>query len=218
MTFRINKSILVFAGIDPDKFGADVALFSNELKQHRAHMAIVEQEKALPELVEPNYNNFRQHGDKALGLFDEAVKGWHDEKSKRHQAYPAPHIPSPFSDALDEDGNPCFEIVDDSAKVAELKCADRKEKLAGEVTQIENDLISKIIPPGKRRAFALLESKIHSIDEKDRSPDDATFIAEQAAAWSKIEKINQWAADLHSNIEDLTVDNVDGFEIPAFEG
>jgi hypothetical protein len=52
--------------------------------------------------------------------------------------------------------------------------------------------------------------------EKQRPPQDTQFLADQAMRRSKIEVIQRAAAQAHSDIEDLTLDNIDAWKMPEF--
>jgi hypothetical protein len=52
--------------------------------------------------------------------------------------------------------------------------------------------------------------------EKQRPAQDTEFLATQAANRLKIEAIQRAAAQAHSDIEDLTLDNIDAWKMPDF--
>ena len=213
MTFRITKSLLARAGIDPSKYGDDVALFGREIRAHREHMVRVAEDAKLSELVEPNFNDSDGNAEK----FTHAVEEWTTAKMNRHQACPAPHIPSPFAEALNADGTPDFEIIDDDAEVARLRFEKKKSELLAEVTAQENDAVNKIVPFGKRRALALREATLLAIDEVERSADADEFLEQQERSRSQEAQVVRWAATQHSAIEDLTAETIDAFKIEPFE-
>jgi hypothetical protein len=50
-----------------------------------------------------------------------------------------------------------------------------------------------------------------------RPPEDQKFFLEQKNRREQADSVMRWAAQLHSDIEDLTLENIDAFEIPSFE-
>ena len=51
---------------------------------------------------------------------------------------------------------------------------------------------------------------------KRRPPEDTKFIQQQIDLRNRISKISRAAAQMHSDIEDLTIDNIDSWKIPDF--
>lgn len=52
---------------------------------------------------------------------------------------------------------------------------------------------------------------------KQRPPADTQFLQDQAIRQAKIETITRAAAQMHSDIEDLTLDNIDAWKMPEFK-
>lgn len=78
-------------------------------------------------------------------------------------------------------------------------------------TSVLASLLSKI---GLRKSTDDAVAKI----SKDRSPEDSTHLADQADRRSRIAAIEAAAAQMHSDIEDLTLDNIDAWKMPPFPG
>ena len=49
-----------------------------------------------------------------------------------------------------------------------------------------------------------------------RPADDTSFLAQHAEATANLEGVRRWIAQVKSEIHDLTIDNIDGYSIPAF--
>lgn len=118
----------------------------------------------------------------------------------------------------------------------------KKARLFDQVSAAERDAIAAVVPAGKVRAFHFREMDIRKADSiryqtavvglaKDvQPPDFASFTAEnrplsdnrfldeQAAREDQRNEIMRWAAGLHSDIEDLTSDTIDAWEMKPFRG
>ena len=57
-----------------------------------------------------------------------------------------------------------------------------------------------------------------SFSSAHRPADDTRFLEEQAAREDQRQEIYRWAAEMHSDIEDLTEQTVDAWEMNPFNG
>jgi hypothetical protein len=139
---------------------------------------------------------------------------------------------------------PDFEIVNDDP-TPEQVLAGKKEALLGAVHQAELNALNAVQPPvGKRRAANLLESDIRQADgrlsadliadanahpwknidisnvnvevTKRRDAKHTQHLTDQESRRAKVDAIVRAVAQIMSDVEDLTVDNVDTFVIPNF--
>lgn len=99
----------------------------------------------------------------------------------------------------------------------------KKARLFDQVSAAERDAIAAVVPAGKVRAFQFREADIRKADQQrhvgeDRPLSDTRFLDEQAAREDQRNEIVRWAAGLHSDIEDLTPDTIDAWEMKPFHG
>ena len=112
----------------------------------------------------------------AVAEFAEAMRNWraHMEKVKkddedgvqgidRHTPYPRPVAPEIVDRAVDEDGKPDYEIVEDGP-TAEQILAHKKAMLLSQIHEAEVVAGEKIVPYAKRRLYMLTESAIRNAD------------------------------------------------------
>jgi len=161
---------------------------------------------------------------------------------RRHMRYPQPKAHPMVERVVDENDEANFEIVDDGPN-AEEKLAVRKAQLIHELLIAEQTAKDAVVPRGKLRFFNLRESDILTADarrravalndrtivdralgrrdveaavEATRRPEDSAFLSEQKARRDKIAVIERTAAKATHDIEDLTVDTIDGWKTPIF--
>lgn len=118
----------------------------------------------------------------------------------------------------------------------------RKAALTEQVNEAECNAIHAVLPQRKVRAHQLREFDIRKADaaranaEMEKQPHprppfdvekfnrinrpaaDTEFLDAHAAREATLQKIYRWAANLHSEIEDLTEETVDAFEVNPFNG
>lgn len=112
----------------------------------------------------------------AVAEFAEAMRNWRahmarvkqDEENgvqglDKHIPYPRPIAPELVDRAVDEDGKPDYEIVDDGP-TAEQLLAHKKALLLALLHEAERDAQEKIVPQAKRRLFMLREAAIRNAD------------------------------------------------------
>ena len=208
MTYRILKS-QTFPGFD-----AAVAAFAKEMRDWR------EQEKRATE----------HDGREDIHPADRWV---HRKRPLADQR---------VMDAVNEHDVADFEIVDDRPELNILKT--KKDKFFNDVSIAERSAMDRITPPGKVRIYFLREQDIRAADaafiqkqsgllkaasvavglteniesavEKQRTPSDTAFMADQAERRRKLGLIERAAAQMHSDIEDLTLENIDKWKMPDF--
>ena len=179
--------------------------------------------------------------------FAQAMRDWRvhmnlvaaDEKNgvsgiDRHHPYPRPIASEIVDSAIDEDGNPDYEIVDDGPKPEEILAA-KKNELFRMVTIAEHAAAAAVAPVGKRRLQNIQEANIRSRMSSDEgllkkvagalrgtarkiSDEDAAHLQDQVDRRERLAEIELIAAQAHADIEDLTSDTIDGWQIPTFPG
>lgn len=212
MTYKIALEAL--GPLGADSFARLVAAHIAALAEYDAHLVKVRADAANPDLAD----------------------------DERHIEFPPPSAPAEVESAIRrtgrEDGTTefaaDFEIVGPSL-------AQKKAKLFDLVSSAERAAINAVVPPGKIRAFQFREADIRKEDQRRYSvavaslplgsePDfarfcdesrpitDTRFLDEQAAREDQRNEIYRWAAALHSDIEDLTDETADGWEMKPFHG
>lgn len=116
------------------EFELDVAVFAQAMRDWRGHMG-------------------RVGDDERNG-----VRG-----AEKHVAYPRPIAHVLVDEAVDENGNPDYEIVDDGP-TAEQIVAFKKGQLFNAVIEAERAASEIIVPFAKRRLFNLREASIRNED------------------------------------------------------
>ena len=163
----------------------------------------------------------------------------------KHVPYHRPTHHPMILKSVNENDQADYVIIDDSPTPEEI-LESKKMALHGQLAEAERIAIVAIVPPAKARAFNLrendinvadsklviakpgilskikvvvgLEEKVSIMDEitKMRPAADTQFLAEQADRRSKVDAIVRTAASISSQIEDLTIDNIDAWKMPAF--
>lgn len=211
MTFKILKSAF---DADPN-FAIKVQAYAAERRTWKEHMG-------------------RVAADEAAGVTGIA----------KHVAYGSPTASSMIMESVNEAGDPDFYIFDDgptTEQALEIKKLDLYNRLIAAQTAAINEVGSAV----KRRLWDLKENEVYDRDgeriatamskdtgwlaklvgrkssvaeetQRSRSAEDAAHIAEQTKRRRKINAIVLIGAQAHSDIEDLTVDNVDAWKLPDF--
>lgn len=123
------------SSISPE-FELAVATFAQDMRDWRAHMS-------------------RVAADERNGV----------QGIEKHEPYARPVATDLVDSAVDEEGNPDYEIVDDGP-TAEQILVMKKSALFGEVLRAEAAAGEKIVPSAHRRLFNLQESAIFAADAK----------------------------------------------------
>lgn len=210
MTYKI--SIEALGQLSPDGFARHVAERIATLKEYDAHEAIVRQHAANPDMP--------------------------DEERYVSLAVPAApvDVDSSIRRTLRDDGT--TEFVADY-EIVGPPFQTRKSRLFDQVSAAEREAMAAVAPAGKIRAFQFREADIRRADqrrystlverlgsgpdfatycEENRPTSDTTFLEQQAAREDQRNEIMRWAAQLHSDIEDLTPETIDTWEMKPFHG
>lgn len=139
------------------------------------------------------------------------------DPSKRVMPYPAPEAHDIIKQAVDKSGNVSFEYIDDTAKLASVTINNRRQELYSAVAQLEAQEIAKVVPPGKNRLWTLQVNAILRVADDERSNEDRVFLKDMKEKQAKIEAIQLWAAQLHSDIEDLPDEEVFKWKAPSYD-
>jgi hypothetical protein len=122
---------------DPDAFAVEVAAFAHEHRNWTAHMERVKHDE------------------------DRGVTG-----IERHAPYPRPLHHQLVMDAVNEHGQPDYEIFDDGPSASQV-LQSKKTGLLAEVSCAEAAAIAALVPAGKRRLLNMRAQKIRE-DDRDR--------------------------------------------------
>lgn len=104
-----------------------------------------------------------------------------------------------------------YEIVDDRPSLRA-----RKDALIHEVTREEHALLVTSMPPGKRRLDGLTAGDLLRKPEAERSTAERTFLAERETRQAREDAIQRHAAQLMSDIEDLTEETISAWKPAPF--
>lgn len=107
-----------------------------------------------------------------------------------------------------------YEIVDDTPPPPSL--VELKNKLIHEVSKAEQELLASIIPFGKRR---LLDIKFHEIMSGGgpKTIPDTQLVNDYNEKLKRMQGITKRAAQMQSDIEDLTEATIGAWKMEAFE-
>lgn len=192
MTLKIMRSQL------PPDFEVMVAAHAAEMKAWRAHMRRVSEDS--------------KNGVTGID---------------RHMAHPAPSSHPFVAAAVDENDDANYEIVDDSQQLLER----RKLALIAQVAEAQQAVVDKIVPRGKRHLYNLREEEIRQAAAprgltgkvaqaigfgSQLSDADSQFLEDQKSRSDRIAIVGRTAAQAMHDIEDLTIETVDGWTAPVF--
>lgn len=104
-----------------------------------------------------------------------------------------------------------YEIVDDRPTLRA-----RKDTLIHEVSRQEHALLVASMPPGKRRLDGLKAGDLLRKPEAERSDAERAFLADRDARHAREEAIARHAAQLMSDIEDLTDETIGAWKSAPF--
>jgi hypothetical protein len=189
MTYRISSEAL--GDVSSEAFAALVEAHIATLREYDAHEAIVRKHAADPDM-KPE-----------------------DRWTTLAVPVPAPEIDAAIRRTPKEDGTTEFaadyELVGPSLEA-------KKQWLVDLVSAAEHQAMIGVLAPRKVRAYQFHEADILKADAARRSPQDRRFLEEQAAREDQRQEIARWGANLHCEIEDLTEETIDGFEVKPFHG
>lgn len=174
----------------PEEFAGHVGAYLKVMTEYGEHLKGVEADKADPDMPD----------------------------DERRVAFPAPYADDLVMRAAAEG----YEIVGPSLDL-------RKQRLFQQVSEAEQVELAKVVPPGKRRYFDLQEQAILAKQAKEweaaghtvtitLDPDDENVLEQQKARRATCAAVALWAAKQHHDIEDLTEETVDAWEMTPFNG
>lgn len=191
-----------------EDFAGKAAAHAVEMKNWRAHMARVKADEANPNI-------------------DPAARHW---PLRQPDAHPL------VERAVNENDEMDFELVDDTP-TADQVLRGKKDVLLALAYQAEQAAIAEVVPVGKRRLLNMRETTIAIAHDKRVQADtegvlksaaaaiglrkppkmpasDQKFVDEQNARRQAIASIEERAAQVMHEIEDLAIETVDGYQIP----
>lgn len=217
--------ILKSATLSIPNFDVQVAEYAEQLRQWRAHMKRVEEDRAKGDAVRP---------------------------IDRHHPFDRPRAAALIEAAVDEDGNVSYELEDDSAailrqqknaligRVAELEASaiegflppGRRRMFAlreSQIAQADNERASMLLErrskPGFLKKFteALGGEPAPQFDlaaavAEQRPAEDTQHLADQEGRRRRLREIEQIAAQAMHDIEDLTAETIGSWKAPDFSG
>ena len=237
MTYKVLKSAITSAQIAD--FGAEVKEHIEQLEAWETHHALVRTQPPLA--ARPVWGDFAGHDDPAHAFMVENEK-WENAKLTHRDTYPRPLTHPLIDAAVRQDGDQFIadhEIVDDDP-TGEQVLREKKFALLQKVYIDEEAAKEQVQPPlGKRRLFNLMENDIRNadtlltakiIDEtpeaermsldivkeltKRRDPKDTKHLEDQGACRANVDAITRSGAQIMHDIEDLTLDDIDSYQIP----
>lgn len=196
-----------------DEFGVQVAAFAKEQRDWLERKAKVKEEEGRDDIAPID----------------------------RHHMYPRPTAHELVVQAVNDDGSPDYELIDDTLGL-------RKLNLINSVASAANEAIGRLISPAKLNAATIRLSdiarddnarrlevqekyigllqrlKIKRIDqdaiERDvvalRSDDDNRLLADMDEMKTAIDVIHRKLVQAHSDIEDLRLETIGSYQLPEF--
>jgi hypothetical protein len=126
-------------------------------------------------------------------------------------------ISHPKSAKLPDDFMADYVVVDDTPPPPPpLNIEDRKRALVAAVHAAEHAAKHAVLPQRKHRLLNLNYSEAVAKPEQARTADDNLLISAAMEAGNKMRAIEMVAAQAESDIEDLTEDTVDSWQVPNF--
>jgi hypothetical protein len=224
MTHTILKSSLAPPPVTyPDAveaFGRLVSVYIAKLQAWHDHDTIVRTQKPLR--PQPKWRDYAKAKQTQAALYLKDNSAWKAERLAHHDPYPKPiahaDIVASVSTTVAKDGTATFaadfEVVDDDPTPAQV-LQKKKDALLVAVQASQDAAVAKAqLPMGKRLLADLRESDIRAKDAKAQSPDDVAYLKTQDARRATVTSIIRKAAQAMSDVEDLTGDNVDAYQIP----
>lgn len=245
MNFKIAKSYvtaLADRGVVLD-FEAAVTAHHAELQHHYEHHEKIKTQGQMPRM--PNWADVMGYPpDQRDAEFEKLNQAWAALRLTYLDPYPRPNAMPAVESAVRFDGERFivdYEIVNDDPTPEQI-LARKKAALVNEIAKSEQAAMEQAqLPPGKVRLNAMEEAAYQAADaevakqfiervgkdanpkdlkaeiDKQRSPEHRQFLRDQGARQLRIDQIHLNAAQAMSDVEDLTADNIDTFEIPAFQ-
>lgn len=174
--------------IEGTDFAALVAEHVVALQAHASHMAIVRSQADRP------------------------------AEERTHEAYPPPS-PHPLVDAavrrVEGGGFAADYVVEDDGPTPEEVFVRKKAELMGAVGAAETAAKAAVMPAGKVRLHAILVADAGA-KKKGRTTEERAALELDEVVTKKFDAINRHGAVLHSEVEDLTAETVDGWKMKEF--
>jgi hypothetical protein len=209
MTYKILKSSIAAAKISD--FAAAVANHVRHLLEWRTREDIVAKQEP-----QPRWDDFLNEAEPGKA-FLVANQKYQIAKRNNYAPFPRPTAHPYIEAAVREDAGKFvadFAIVNDDPTDDQVLRA-RKNALLIKIGEAESAATQLVLgPPGKRRLCEFKTRDILQTKTKLRTPADVQHLADQASRQTKIDAIARAAAQAMSAVEDLTLDNVDGYQVP----
>lgn len=166
-----------------------------------------------------------------------------EDPTKKYASYPPPTAHGEVMAAVNESGDPDYEIVDDMHVLNAAIFIGKKNELFNLVSKTENDEKQKVVPAGKERFWRLKEQSILDMDSvvrrqvqidyynkeeevdilkleeyiiQQRTPENQKFMEAQAERADQLKHIDLWGAEQHSEIADLTDETIDTWKMKPY--
>jgi hypothetical protein len=230
MTHTILKSALAPPPVTyadaVEAFGKLVAVYIAELKAWHDHDVIVRTQKPLR--PQPKWKDFAKDKKTQAALYLKDNSAWKAERLAHHDPYKPPvahsDIVASVVTTIAKDGTATFvadfEVVNDDPTPAQVLQEKKTALLRTMQISLDAATAKVQLPAGKRLLADIRENAIR-VATKDatdvKNPDDVAYLKAQEDRRSTITSIIQKAAQAMSDIEDLTVDNVDAYKIPNLD-
>lgn len=232
---KVPKSLIAKVGIDD--LAKAVADHKAEHASWSAHMARVAADAKLPPIPRPLFADYAKEKN-PVAAFRQAMDVYEANVATRHQPYKPPEPHQLVAFVLANGGT--FEVLNDDPTPAQI-LAEKKLALIYQITAAEAEAIHAIMPPlGKRRLANMRESDIGIADAervramplavqqdsdkltkaiaKARPPEDAAHLQVQADLRAKATAINRAATQMMSDVEDLTIENINSWRMTPLPG
>lgn len=234
MTNKVIKSAIAAAQLGD--FSAAVQKHIAALTVWAKHDAAVKAQAPLG--PQPKWGDFA--GEKDQGkLYLTANEKWQNANKARITPYPRDATHPLIEGAVKEVNGAFvsdFEIVNDDPTDAQV-LRGKKDALLHKIYLAEQDATNAVMPPiGKRRLINMREADVLAADgalsatiaaqtpkvpnvaaevAKRRDAVSTKLLQDQAACGAKAAQISRNAAEAMSAVEDLTLDNIDNYQMPA---
>jgi hypothetical protein len=250
MTHPIPKSVIASLGITD--IDARVRHYANEHAAWRDRESLVAAFNAKQSMRRPEWTDYAGSTD-PITEYQNAMAAYEQFELSRPAPFPEPMDHPDIVAAINDKGEPEFEVFDDGPSPAEV-LEQKKKALAMEVTAMEHAALEAVVPDRKRRLLNirlndlaktesgrtkdLLNSIGRQIEESNdnnekldlmrrqrdltaeihamRTPEEAALAEDQIERQKKIDAITLWAATMHNDIDDLTVDDIDTWKIEPY--
>lgn len=197
-------------------FADRVQKFVAEMQAWADREKIVAEEAKKPLGPRPMWENYKEHKDPKKD-FSVDVANWEDELLKRHHPFPHPIENPNVERAVRLDGDKYVADYQIDKISDDVLLREKKNVLLNAIHEAENAALEAVqLPLGKRRLANMQEDEFMAIDENHRKPEHERHLYEQASRRDAMHKIRLAGAQAMSDVEDLTLNNIDKFKIPTF--